>query len=171
MALLQFGLFFVHPYLGLMAVAFTLFHALASLLVRWFNKNLPYKTILFQFASGLVAIVFFRVFMVITDHHVGRADQPADTNEYLSSLDSILNPYTFIPVTGALTPGIPGHGKASAILGLTPSLEFFACSHTWSVLDRKNRSSDLSRKALFRHFLRHYCCSFSHSAGIWRSLF
>lgn len=65
--------FFTHAYLGMIAASFVALQILTEL----FTGNNSKRTIWVEFApSVIVPVLIFRIFMAVTDHHVGRTTDP-----------------------------------------------------------------------------------------------
>jgi hypothetical protein len=88
------ALFLIHPYFGLGTSIFTFL----TLFMHGINiKNLRYvyKDILPSLVAGLGPIIFFALFMKLTDHHTGRTAEPLGIGSGIASVESV-----FVPTYG-----------------------------------------------------------------------
>jgi hypothetical protein len=123
-------LFFIHPYLGLMALIFA---GITFGLFFVFRK--------IQFKQAVIAIgfiggsaLFFKLFLLLTDTHLGRTIQPSGLFENNAFLETIFVPY-ISPFKGFLSTIFPilhgqpyegwGYIGFATILGLTALLIFW----------------------------------------------
>jgi len=115
--------FFIHPYLGLMALIF----AGISLGLFFLYRKLSLKQA--AIALGLVggSALFFKLFLLLTDHHINRTIQPSGLFENYAFLETVFVPY-ISPFKGILSAIFPilheqpyegwGYIGFAAILGL-----------------------------------------------------
>ena len=85
-------LFFVHAYLGMIAAALILSYQLAGLIFGYqqFLLNKRNNTILF--ASTIIPLILFRLFIFITDTHYGRTDNPWGFFHAYATFESVFLP-------------------------------------------------------------------------------
>lgn len=122
--------FFIHPYLGLMALIF----AGISLGLFFLFRKLSFKQA--AIALGLVggSAFFFKLFLLLTDHHINRTIQPSGLFENYAFLETVFVPY-ISPFKGILSAIFPilheqpyegwGYIGFATILGLFSLLIFW----------------------------------------------
>ncbi len=94
------ALFLLHPYFGLGTSIFTFvtlfFNGIQLKQLRYF-----FKQIMPSIIGGLVPILFFTLFMKLTDHHAGRTTEPLGMETGRASIESVFVP-TFGPFIGLM---------------------------------------------------------------------
>lgn len=84
-------LFFLHPYIGFGMCLFTiLFYLLLAVRKDNHKKLLYYSKIIFL--HGLLPILFFKLFMKLSDLHLNRTTEPYGNNALVENLDTLLAP-------------------------------------------------------------------------------
>jgi len=88
----NFLLFFVHPYFGLGLSLFCFISILTRTLLQ-FNRKI-FKNLLSMFLTGVVPILMFKLFMLVTDTHKNRPDEPygVDIMGAAASPESVFTP-------------------------------------------------------------------------------
>lgn len=83
--------FFIHAYLGMIIVFFQAsFWAVVIIASKEFRKSLkPYLNLLF---AVILPLLIFQLFVILTDHHVGRTDNPSGFFLYNAEPDDIFIP-------------------------------------------------------------------------------
>lgn len=84
-------LFFLHPYLGFCCSILSLI-SLGLFYYSKINKATFLKENLFTLGTSLFPILFFKVFMLITDTHENRTTEPFGVEMMLENIDSIVSP-------------------------------------------------------------------------------
>jgi len=82
-------LFFVHGYLGMIAVSFLLSYFIFDIIL---NLKIKYKSKIlyaFIFIQTILPLIIFRLFISFTDTHVGRTDNPWGFFSYRADYDTI----------------------------------------------------------------------------------
>jgi hypothetical protein len=95
LAVFNCALFLLHPYFGLGTSIFT-FLTLFLNGIKLQELRFFFKQITPSVVGGLVPILFFTLFMKLTDHHTGRTTEPLGMESGVASLESIFVP-TFGP--------------------------------------------------------------------------
>ncbi len=93
-------LFFLHPYIGFSTALFCFLTLLIFFTLK-FRRQKNYQALLYAGISGVVPVLFFQVFMALTDHHRGRPTLPFGLDNWNSSAGGIL---------------VPGYGPMSKIM-------------------------------------------------------
>jgi hypothetical protein len=112
------GLFFLHPYLGFGASLLTFVSLLLMEILQRSNKT---AMNLFQaIITGILPIVFFKIFMLLTDHHPSRTTEPYGNDALVENPSTLLAPDfgPFQPFLTKLFPGKIGHFEGHSYLGL-----------------------------------------------------
>lgn len=112
-------LFFLHPYLGLSVSLFALFTLCFYEL--FFSKGLQrFKNLGLAIIISMGPIVFFQLFMALTDHHANRTTEPYGAEVMLENLDGLMAPVfgPFKPMMEALFPNKTQHFEGHSYLGL-----------------------------------------------------
>lgn len=84
-------LFFLHPYLGFCCSILSLI-SLGIFYYSKINKTTFLKENLFILGAGIFPILFFKIFMLITDTHENRTREPFGVEMMLENIDSIVSP-------------------------------------------------------------------------------
>lgn len=87
----NFLVFFIHPYFGFGTSVFSLLSVLAFEILTNRVKQLL-KTLKNTFIVGALPMLFFKVFMVLTDHHLNRTQDPENVNSLVANMGSLLLP-------------------------------------------------------------------------------
>lgn len=91
-------LFLIHPYFGLGTSIFT-FITLFFNGIKLKQLRSVFKQLLPSIIGGLIPILFFTLFMKLTDHHAGRTTEPLGMETGRASIESVFVP-TFGPFIG-----------------------------------------------------------------------
>jgi len=112
--------FFTHPYLAVMSVLFYLLFLIFTYLKIQYSKKYLIKSIFSFIISSIIPIIVFKLFIFITDTHVGRTDNPSGFFLYYAELDDIFVP-NHPPLKTILDKfvTINQHWEAWSYLGLT----------------------------------------------------
>lgn len=97
-----FLLFFIHPYMGLMSLVF----ASLTIAMFYFWKHFNLKTTIFSVGIIASSAVLFKVFLFLTDNHIGRTDKPSGLFDHYAMPETVFVPY-FSPFKGFLEYFIP----------------------------------------------------------------
>ncbi|MDI1354390.1 MAG: hypothetical protein PSX36_05710 [bacterium] len=89
--LYNFLLFFIHPYLGFSSSVFT-FLSLSFFFLFDFRREKILMNGGSILISGVLPIILFKLFMVVTDQHLNRTGEPQGLNVLVENIDSILAP-------------------------------------------------------------------------------
>ncbi len=93
-------LFSLHPYLGFCGALFTFISLVTAAVLR--RSELKFwATFLNAATSGLFPLLFFRLFMMLTDHHPDRPSEPFGSEVLIENIDSLLAP-EFGPFQGLM---------------------------------------------------------------------
>jgi hypothetical protein len=84
-------LFFLHPYLGFCACILT-FVSLVLFDLFHFDRRIILKNILFSLFSGLLPLFIFKFFMLLTDHHLNRTDEPYGAEVMVENVGNLMAP-------------------------------------------------------------------------------
>lgn len=84
-------LFFLHPYLGFCCSLLNLL-TLSLYYVLTFEKRAFLKEGLFILGTGILPILIFKFFMLLTDKHINRTTEPYGVEMMLENIDSIMSP-------------------------------------------------------------------------------
>lgn len=98
---------FIHAYLGMIITSFIIL----ILLINTFSDDQKKKNRVVYFWSGvaiLLPIVFFYVYTILTDTHIGRTDNPSGFFLYNAEIDDVFLPHgkPFSPILNKLVGGI-----------------------------------------------------------------
>lgn len=136
--------FFIHPYMGFCLAAFSLMTLLfrAVFLRTLFKEKTFYISI---FLTGIFPILFFKVFMWLTDQHSDRPSEPYGLEVMVENLDSLLAPDfgPFKHFLQALFPNPPGHFEGHTYLGLFVMLLTLFLIVAWPFFKRKIKSPSI----------------------------
>lgn len=87
----NFLVFFIHPYFGFGTSLFSLLSVFAFEVLT--NKGKQLLTALKNtFVTGVLPMLLFKVFMLLTDHHLNRTQDPENVNSLVANLGSLLLP-------------------------------------------------------------------------------
>ncbi|MEI6020047.1 MAG: hypothetical protein WCR21_02880 [Bacteroidota bacterium] len=92
------ALFLIHPYMGFSICVFSLMVFL-FLLPGHLKSGFEIRSFLIQLLAAIGPILLFKIFMVLTDHHPNRTNEPFGLNGMVENIDSILAP-VFGPMKG-----------------------------------------------------------------------
>jgi hypothetical protein len=111
-------LFIFHPYLAFCASVFT-FLSLILFEMIGFNKKETLRNLLMAVVSGVLPMLLFKLFMLLTDHHVNRTTEPYGADLMVENLDSLLAPVfgPFRSLMEHLFPNRTGHYEGHTYLG------------------------------------------------------
>lgn len=84
-------LFLLHPYLGFCCSILSLI-SVGLFYYSKINKATFLKENLFILGTGIFPILFFKIFMLLTDTHVNRTKEPFGVEMMLENIDSIVSP-------------------------------------------------------------------------------
>jgi len=126
--------FFIHGYLGMMAVFFQFSYWAISLFLNrkdQLRKLYPY---LHLFLTVFVPLLLFRLFIMVTDHHTGRTDHPSGFFLYNAEPDDVFVPHH--PPLSPLLNSIPGlkinlEWEAWSYVGFTTIVVLIALLVVW----------------------------------------
>jgi hypothetical protein len=84
-------IFLIHPYMGLSICIFSFFIFLFHFVSTYSGKK---HLVIFIKEAGfsLIPIMLFKLFMLLTDHHPNRTDEPYGLNVMVENIDSIVAP-------------------------------------------------------------------------------
>lgn len=102
LAMIVFFMFFIHPYMGLMSLVFAVLTVLMFFL--WGKFNI--RTTAFSLGILTSSAVLFKIFLFLTDNHVGRTNKPSGLFEHYAMPETIFVPY-FSPFKSVLEWFIP----------------------------------------------------------------
>lgn len=111
-------LFLLHPYLGFCLSLFSFFGLLFAYLFAFEKKDFG-KKILTVFSTGLLPLLLFKFFMLLSDHHSDRPTEPYGAENMVENIDSIVSP-TFGPFQTLMEHFFsdrPGHYEGHTYLG------------------------------------------------------
>lgn len=128
--------FFIHPYLGLIAVLFSA----TILLIYWLKKQNTWKKTALELAV-LVAlpVVLFQLFLWTTDTHVNRVDSPFGLIKFSSHFDtaffSLYSPLTpfYQWISGLTEPQMYDHMESWAYIGLAGNIFLLFLLIRWAI--------------------------------------
>jgi hypothetical protein len=83
-------LFFIHPYVG-MSVSIFSFFTLVFFVLSTFPKNV-WRGISAAAAAGVIPVLFFKIFMLFTDHHPLRPTEPFGIGNWDTSVGGLFVP-------------------------------------------------------------------------------
>lgn len=89
--ILNFLLFFIHPYFGFGTSVFSLLSVFAFEVLTNGRKQLL-VTLKNTFVVGVLPMIFFKIFMLLTDHHLNRTQDPENVNSLVANMGSLLLP-------------------------------------------------------------------------------
>ena len=141
--------FFVHAYLGIMTVFFQFSFWVISWLMqkKEFSRNI--HLYLHLLLTVILPVILFRLFILVTDHHTGRTDNPSGFFLYNAEPDDILVPHH--PPLGTLLNAIPGlkinlEWEAWSYIGLTSILVLLAIAVAWISSKTKKTPNPVLKK-------------------------
>jgi hypothetical protein len=126
--------FFIHGYLGMMTVFFQFSYWVISLLLNRKEQSRKIYYYLHLFLIVLLPLAFFRLFIMVTDHHTGRTDNPSGFFLYNAEPDDVFVPHH--PPLGPIINSIPWlkinlEWEAWSYVGLTTILVLLALLVLW----------------------------------------
>ncbi len=85
------ALFLIHPYMGFSMCVFSL---MVFIFLFCFHayRQLGWRLTALQLAAAILPIILFKIFMVLTDKHPNRTNEPFGLNGMVENIDSILAP-------------------------------------------------------------------------------
>lgn len=86
--------YLIHPYLGITITLFIVIDTGLSVIKIFREKK--YSRIFSQLILMVLPLLFFKVFMFITDHHSGRPENPLGLFHYTSNLEGVFLPFISI---------------------------------------------------------------------------
>lgn len=111
-------LFSLHPYLGFCGALFTFISLVVDAVLNR-GKKLILQTTLQALFAGILPLVLFKFFMVLTDHHPNRPEEPFGAEVLVENLDSLLAPEfgPFQSLLESLFPNRTLHYEGHSYLG------------------------------------------------------
>lgn len=88
---LNLELFFLHPYLGIGSSVFCLLTLFIFEIFTFSKKTILFHTLQNAFA-GIFPIILFRLFISLTDTHIGRSEEPQNVNVLISNTGGLVLP-------------------------------------------------------------------------------
>lgn len=118
LSLFNLLVFFIHPYLGFCFAVFTL----VALSLQYAKQKIAFKdpgNYLRVFCSGVFPILFFKLFMKVTDTHLNRPDEPYGLEVMVENTGSLLSPEfgPFQDLLFAIFPARSQHFEGHSYLG------------------------------------------------------
>jgi hypothetical protein len=142
-----FTLFFIHPYLGLMSLVFSVITILIYLLVRQFHWKKALGTLLIIGCSAIL----FKLTLSLTDTHLNRTEKPHGLFEHYALAETVFLPY-FSPFKSMMERVIPvKHGQPFEGWGYIGLMSIVVLSGSiiyWIIRMLKGNKSEFKKKDL-----------------------
>lgn len=87
----NFLIFFLHPYFGFGTSLFSLLSVFVFEVLTNRGKQIV-QTLKNTFVAGALPMILFKVFMLLTDHHLNRTQNPENVNSLVANMGSLLLP-------------------------------------------------------------------------------
>ena len=148
--------FFVHAYLGIIAASFIFTYLIIKFLLEYKTITKKIRYFLFLFIQVVAPILLFRLFLLFTDNHTGRTNNPYGFFEYNAGVESI-----FIPTIGPLRsiwnyliPNIQQNYEGWAYIGFVSELMILLYFIVSIIKIIKNKSLKYKEKYLSNKHLK-----------------
>lgn len=116
---------FIHPYLGMISVMFSLTYWLVDFILNFRKRRKNYIQYLYLFIHTMLPLLLLNIVSTAVDNHIDRTNNPVGFFLYTTNLKSIFTPYTVGGMRGFYNLFVTG-GKFSeegiAYIGFIPNL-------------------------------------------------
>ncbi len=140
-------LFFLHPYLGFSVSVFSMLWLLFFIVAD--VKTNQWRDYFYALLTGVLPILIFRVFMMLTDQHLNRTTEPYGLNVMVENITSLISP-EFGPFSDFLKNVLPErtlHFEGHSYLGMSTIL--LSLGFIIYLLVKKMRISRMAVSCLF----------------------